>query len=91
MKIRSVEPVVVRVGEDNRNALLRGGWVFLRVHTDEGIPGLGEASHGDDDRLVLAIAAMMAERIVGGRLALPDGPGLGHVLDERTVAAHSGG
>ena len=28
------------------------------------------------------------ERIVDGRLALPDGPGLGHVLNEEVVAAH---
>lgn len=65
MRITSVEPIVVRVGEDNSNALLRGGWVFVRVHTDEGISGLGEASHGGDDRLVLAVVEAMAAHIVG--------------------------
>ena len=30
----------------------RGGWLFVQVHTDEGLAGLGEASQGGGDALV---------------------------------------
>ena len=47
MKIIDIEPVVLHVNH-------RGDWVFLRVHTDAGITGLGEASHSGNDALLLA-------------------------------------
>ena len=37
MKTTGIEPVIVQV---NR----RGDWLFVLVHTDAGISGLGEAS-----------------------------------------------
>lgn len=33
-------------------ALKRGGWLFVQVHTDEGLTGLGDASQGGGDDLV---------------------------------------
>jgi galactonate dehydratase len=47
MKITAIEPVVVHVNH-------RGDWLFVHVHTDAGIIGLGEASHGGSDTLVVA-------------------------------------
>ena len=47
MKITDIEPVVVHVNH-------RGDWVFVLVHTDAGITGLGEASHSGNDTLLLA-------------------------------------
>lgn len=43
----------------------RGDWVFVQVHTDEGIVGLGEASHSGNDALLLAVLGQYRERLVG--------------------------
>ena len=45
MKIIKIEPIVVKVNH-------RGNWVFVRIQTDAGITGLGEASHSGDDGLL---------------------------------------
>ncbi len=58
MRITGIEPVVVRV---NR----RGDWVFVLVHTDEGLTGLGEASHSGNDALLVAALQALSERLVG--------------------------
>ena len=58
MKITGLEPVVVHVND-------RGDWVFVLVHTDEGITGLGEASHSSDDALLLAHLGQLEARLVG--------------------------
>ena len=58
MKITAIEPVVVHVNH-------RGDWVFLLVHTDAGITGLGEASHSGNDALLLATVGTFARQIVG--------------------------
>jgi len=42
MKITSIETFVVDVTQ-------RGNWVFVRLNTDEGIMGIGEASQGGND------------------------------------------
>ena len=57
MRITDIEPVVVHVNH-------RGDWVFVLVHTDAGITGLGEAAGrlstkpgvGDVEELDLAYA-----------------------------------
>jgi galactonate dehydratase len=49
MIITSIEPIIVHVNH-------RGDWLFVHVHTDAGIVGLGEASHSGSD--VLAVAAL---------------------------------
>lgn len=58
MKITSIEPVVIHV---NR----RGDWVFVFVHTDEGLTGLGEASHSGNDALLVATLGGFAAQLVG--------------------------
>jgi galactonate dehydratase len=58
MKIVGIEPVVVRV---NR----RGDWVFVLVHTDEGLTGLGEASQSGNDALLLATLRAFSAQLVG--------------------------
>ena len=58
MKITKIELVVVRVNH-------RGDWIFVRVHTDEGIVGLGEASHSSNDRLLLQTLLVFEERLLG--------------------------
>jgi len=58
MRITRIEPLVVHV---NR----RGDWVFVLVHTDEGITGLGEASHNTNDALAVALIHQHAEALIG--------------------------
>ncbi len=58
MRITEIEPVIVHVNQ-------RGDWVFLLIHTDEGITGLGEASHSLDDSLLVAALTAMKPRIIG--------------------------
>lgn len=58
MKIVAIEPVVVHVNE-------RGDWVFVLVHTDAGVTGLGEASHSGNDALCLATLEIFSQRLAG--------------------------
>ena len=58
MKITNIEPVIIHVNH-------RGDWVFLLVHTDAGISGLGEASHSSNDKLLLATVEVFRERLLG--------------------------
>jgi len=58
MKITGLETRVVKV---NR----RGNWVFVFVHTDEGITGLGEASHSGNDVLMVQRLKQAEEFLIG--------------------------
>jgi galactonate dehydratase len=58
MKIIDIEPAIVHVNH-------RGDWVFLLVHTDAGITGLGEASHSGNDALLLATVDVFKRQLVG--------------------------
>ncbi|MFH1086076.1 MAG: mandelate racemase/muconate lactonizing enzyme family protein [Chloroflexota bacterium] len=58
VKITRVEPVVVKVNQ-------RGNWVFVQIHTDEGLVGLGEASHSLSDRALLTVLEEYGQRLVG--------------------------
>ena len=58
MKITDIEPVIVHVNH-------RGDWVFLLVHTDAGITGLGEASHSGNDALLLATVDVFKRQLLG--------------------------
>ncbi|MEZ4635467.1 MAG: mandelate racemase/muconate lactonizing enzyme family protein [Caldilineaceae bacterium] len=58
MKITSLSPIVVEV---NR----RGDWVFVQIETDEGIVGIGEASHSSNDALCLAVLDQFATQLHG--------------------------
>jgi galactonate dehydratase len=56
--IAAIEPLVVHVNH-------RGDWVFVQVHTNEGLTGLGEASHSGNDALLLATLEQFGERLRG--------------------------
>lgn len=81
MRITDIEPLVVHVNH-------RGDWVFVRVHTDEGLRGLGEASHSGNDALLLIVLEQFKRHLVGedplkieaiwDRLRRPDGGRVGH-------------
>ena len=58
MKITGVELTVVTVNH-------RGDWVFVLVRTDEGITGLGEASHSSNDALLEAHIGQMSRDLIG--------------------------
>lgn len=58
MKITNIAPVVIHVNH-------RGDWVFVRVYTDEGPIGLGEASHSGNDALLLCVLEQFKKRLVG--------------------------
>lgn len=58
MRITRIEPLAVQV-----NAL--GDWLFILVHTDEGITGLGEASHSTNDALAIQVLAHYEQTLVG--------------------------
>ena len=58
MKITSIEPVIVHVNH-------RGDWVFVLVHTDAGVTGLGEASHSGNDALLIAALGVFERQLVG--------------------------
>jgi galactonate dehydratase len=58
VRITDIETLVVEVTE-------RGDWVFVLVHTDAGITGLGEASHSLNDLLLVTAVQGFAERLIG--------------------------
>lgn len=58
MKITHVEPIVVHVNH-------RGDWVFVQVHTDTGLVGLGEGSHSGNDALLLTVLEQYGARLKG--------------------------
>jgi galactonate dehydratase len=58
LTIERLETQVVHV---NR----RGDWVFCLIHTNEGITGLGEASHSLNDALVISALEQYGRRLVG--------------------------
>jgi galactonate dehydratase len=57
-RITEIEPIIVHV---NR----RGDWVFLQVHTDIGLTGLGEGSHSLNDALLLSVVNVFREHLIG--------------------------
>ncbi|MEM7126635.1 MAG: mandelate racemase/muconate lactonizing enzyme family protein [Chloroflexota bacterium] len=58
MKIIGIEPVIVEVNH-------RGDWLFILVHTDEDITGVGEASHSSNDQLALGVLAHFTSLLIG--------------------------
>ena len=58
MQITQIEPIVVQVNH-------RGDWIFVLVHTDSGITGVGEASHSSNDALLLATLDHFARQLIG--------------------------
>ena len=46
-------------------ASLRGNWIFVQLHTDAGLSGLGEASQSGNDGLVVAALQQLGEKLQG--------------------------
>jgi galactonate dehydratase len=60
MKIVKLRVRAVRVNH-------RGNWLFVEVETDDGLLGLGEASHSGDDELLARLAARRLAPALQGR------------------------
>jgi galactonate dehydratase len=58
MKITKIEPVIVHINH-------RGDWVFVLLHTNDGLTGLGEASHSGDDALLVYLCGQLEKKLVG--------------------------
>lgn len=58
MQITAIEPLVLHVNH-------RGDWLFVLVHTDAGITGVGEASHSGSDALAVAALAHYDQQLRG--------------------------
>lgn len=58
MQITAIEPVIVHVNH-------RGDWLFVQVHTDAGLLGLGEASHSGNDALAVSVMEHYARLLQG--------------------------
>ena len=58
LKITNIETEVVQVNH-------RGNWLFVKVHTDDGTVGVGEASHGGNDDSVQHIINTLKSTLIG--------------------------
>ena len=58
MRISAIRPVGVSVTR-------RGDWIFLLVDTDEGLTGLGEASHSGNDAQLFGLVPDLETRLLG--------------------------
>ena len=58
MRIKKIEAIIIKVNS-------RGDWVFVQVHTEEGLTGLGEISHSQNDILVVELVRQMGELLKG--------------------------
>ncbi|MAG13142.1 MAG: hypothetical protein CMN78_00950 [Spirochaetales bacterium] len=58
MKITDIEILTIEVNH-------RGDWIFVMVHTDGGITGLGEASHSSNDALLIDTIWEIKKRLIG--------------------------
>jgi len=47
------------------DASARGHWIFVQIHTDAGISGVGEASQSGNDGLVMAVLDQLGMKLVG--------------------------
>jgi galactonate dehydratase len=65
MKITKIEPFVVGAPTPGNGKLSNKNYIFVRVHTDEGITGIGEASLGGYTQTVIELVNTLAEVIIG--------------------------
>ena len=65
MKIRRIEPIVVGAPTPGNGLLSDKNYLFVRVHTDEGITGLGEASLGGYLNSILGVLKDLEELVIG--------------------------
>lgn len=65
MKITRIEPFVVGAPTPGNGKLSDKNYIFVRVHTDEGITGLGEASLGGYTQTIIELVNSLSEMLVG--------------------------
>ena len=65
MKITRIEPLVVGAPTPGNGLLSDKNYVFVRVHTDEGIVGLGEASLEGYHESILGMLKDLEELVIG--------------------------
>ena len=65
MKITRIEPIVVGAPTPGTGLLSDKNYIFVKVHTDEGITGLGEASLGGYTQTIIELVDSLAEMLVG--------------------------
>ncbi len=58
MRIKRIETITIKVNS-------RGDWVFVLIHTDNGLTGLGEASHSQNDALLVEAVKQMGKQLKG--------------------------
>jgi galactonate dehydratase len=58
LKVKALEVFTVRVNH-------RGNWVLVRLQTNSGIAGLGDASHGGRDNIVIELVRSFFARLEG--------------------------
>ena len=58
LKIKTIETEVVEVNH-------RGNWLFVKLYTDDGTVGIGEASHGRDDSRVQHVIDTLKPALIG--------------------------
>ena len=65
MKITRIEPLVVGAPTPGTGRLSNKNYLFVRVHTDEGITGLGEASLGGYTQTIVSLLGDLEELLIG--------------------------
>ncbi|OQA81809.1 MAG: D-galactonate dehydratase [Lentisphaerae bacterium ADurb.Bin242] len=65
MKITKIEPVLVGAATPGVGLLSDRNYIFIRVHTDEGVTGLGEATLESHDNAVLGTLKDLAPLVIG--------------------------
>src|SRR5690606_42022221 len=65
MSIRDIETVVVGAPTPGNGRLSDRNYIFVRVHTDDGITGLGEATLEGHDRSVLGAIEDLKPLVIG--------------------------
>ncbi|MBS1371154.1 MAG: mandelate racemase/muconate lactonizing enzyme family protein [Lentisphaeria bacterium] len=65
MKIIAIEPVIVGAPTPGNGKLSDKNYIFVKVHTDEGITGLGEASLGGYTRTIVSLLSDLEELLIG--------------------------
>ena len=58
LKIKTIETEIVEVNH-------RGNWLFVKVYTDDGTVGVGEASHGRNDARIQQLIETLKPALVG--------------------------
>ncbi|MDD3953081.1 MAG: mandelate racemase/muconate lactonizing enzyme family protein [Lentisphaeria bacterium] len=65
MKITKIEPVIVGAPTPSTGQLSDKNYIFVKIHTDEGIYGLGEASLGGYTSTIVALLGDLEDLLLG--------------------------